>query len=769
MYRKLLIIGFAFLIVACEKKTSKTFTSGNLVRNASELNKAITNASAGDNIILKNGVWKDIQINFFGKGTESKPITLSAETPGKVFIEGESCIKLAGEYLNVDGLYFKNGYTPTNAVIGFRFKEDSVASYCRVTNCVIENYNQPHRDKFDLWVEFFGRHNVLDHCYLAGKANKGPTVRTELRGNKSINNHHKISNNYFGPRPRLGGPQGETIQLGDSYTSMSPSYTLIENNLFDRCNGEVEVISSKTNFNIFKNNVFYKSEGSLVTRHGNYCRIDGNYFIGDGNENVGGVRLVNTGHWVVNNYFYNLKGKNFRSPLAIMNGIPKSSQNRYNQVTDVVVAYNTWVNCIDPWHVGIGVNIDQTDVLPLSEIRSDRPIRTIIANNIIYNDKGDINPIVAHDKIDGITFKSNLTNNKNGVIEGLQIGSFGISKVAENLYFPSNLPKVVTYKGFEFETIETDLLGNVRKDNNSIGAVVGTTQKDPLILDKKKYGPNWFTSEKPILKARIHSVANAGDLALKIKAAKNGDIVELASGAYELQKSLVINKKIIIRSKNAKNKATIIYSGLSETPAFEMHPYGELSLDNIILIGKNTQYLFATLKENMSSHYNISVSECEISNFQYVVKAYKESMADDIIFRNSIIKNCANGIELSAEINAEGDYNAEFLTIDSCHFENISSNVIDYYRGGYDESTIGGNLLIQNSVFTNCGSKSKNSILLNTEGIINVDISKNTFKDNRVKLVALLWGAKNNIHYENKIINSGKILVEENLRVKILY
>jgi len=72
-------------------------------------------------------------------------------------------------------------------------------------------------------------------------------------------------NNHFGPRPVKGGPSGETIQLGDSYTSMSPSHTMVANNLFEECNGEVEVISSKTNFNVFKNNVFYKSEGSLVT------------------------------------------------------------------------------------------------------------------------------------------------------------------------------------------------------------------------------------------------------------------------------------------------------------------------------------------------------------------------------------------------------------------------------------------------------------------------------------------------------------------------
>ena len=772
MFRNLLFISLIFLMTACQNETSTTNLSGKKVSNDTELNEAIANAIAGDNIILANGIWKDVQINFTGKGTEANPISLRAETPGKVFMEGQSCLKLAGEYLNVDGLYFRNGYTPTMVVIAFRTNKDSLASHCKVTNCVIENFNQPHRDKGDLWVEFYGRHNMLDHCYLAGKSNQGPTVRVDIKGNQSINNYHKITNNYFGPRPRKGGAKAETIQLGSSFTSMSPSFTTVANNLFERCNGEVEVISSKTNFNVFSNNVFYKSEGSLVTRHGNYCRIDGNYFIGDGNKNVGGVRLINTGHWVVNNYFYNLKGQNFRSPLAIMNGIPKSPLNRYNQVTDVVVAHNTYINCVEPWHFGVGTNISQKDVLPLSEIRSARPIRTLVANNIIYNEKGDTNPIIAHDKIDGITFKSNLTNNQNAEVkkvEGMQIANFEISEVAENIYVSSNSPEVEIFNGFDFESIEKDLFGNARKDKNSIGAVAGSLAKDPMILGKKKYGPNWFSNEVPEVTAETHAVNNVSDFTAKIKAVKNGDIIELAAGTFELNTSLVIDKKITIQSKDNNSQAIIIYSGAAKTPAFEMNPRGELNLQHITLMGKNSQYAFATLKENMSNLYNLTVSECEISNFDYVLKAYKESMADEILFAKSSLKNCANGIELSEEINDKGDYNVEFLTIDNCQFENIKSNVIDYYRGGYDESTIGGNLIVRNNTFTNCGSEEKNGILLNTRGIINVDIANNTFKNNRVKLVALLWGAKNNTHSENEIINSGKMLVEENLKLKLMY
>ncbi|WP_025743503.1 chondroitinase-B domain-containing protein [Aquimarina pacifica] len=776
MKRIFIFLTIITTLFSCKKGDTQETIVGSVttLNNAEELKNAIKEAKPGDELVLANGVWKDVEIKFTSKGTEDKPITLRAETAGKVFIEGKSYLKFGGEHLVVSGLYFRNGYTPSNAVIDFKVKKDQVGNYCRVTNCVIEDFNQLKRDIKDHWVEFWGRHNQLDHCYIAGKSNEGPTVRVEIKGNRNIKNFHQIVNNHFGPRPRKGGPRGETIQLGDSFSSMSPSNTTIANNLFEECNGEVEIISSKTNFNIFKNNVFYKSEGSLVTRHGNYATIDGNYFIGDGvSENYGGIRLINTGHTVINNYFYNIKGKNFRSPLAVMNGIPKSPLNRYNQVTDVTVAYNTWVNCDSPLQFGVGTNVSQKDVLPLSEIRSAKPIRTVVANNIIYNEKGDATPVVAHDSINGVKFKNNIINNQGVSFEGpkgLKEQTIAVSKINDYLLIPKLEGKEEVYNGFGFDEIKTDLFGNSREESNAIGAVSVATTTDPFILDKKKYGTDWFSNEKPETKAKtIEATTAAGDLAAKIAGASDGDIISLSPGEYTFDSSLVINKTITIQSKNADEKAQLLYVGKEGTPAFEMNPKGNLFLNNVVIKGQNTQYAFASLKENMSSLYNVTVDGAEISNFDYVLKAYKQTFSDDIIFKNSTLKDCANGIELSQETNDKGDYNVEFLTIDNCQFDNIASNVIDYYRGGYDESTIGGNLSVTNSTFTNSGSKETNGILLNHRGIVNVNIAKNTFKNNRVKLVAMLWGAKNNTHADNEIVNSGKLIVEENIKLKLMY
>ena len=771
MIRKnLLLISAVFLLLlfSCGENLNDTSV---LVKDISQLNAAIAKASPGDDIVMANGDWNDVQIRFVGYGKEKQPITLRAETPGKVFIEGISNLEISGDYLEVNGLFFRNGHSPTENVIAFRTSQDSVANHSSVSNCVILDFNNLERDQDNLWVQFYGKHNKLDHCYIAGKTNGGPTVRVDLKGNQSIRNYHQIVNNHFGPRPRKGGARGETIQLGSSFTSMSPSNTTIANNLFEECNGEVEIISSKTNFNSIKNNVFYKSEGSVVTRHGNYVTVDGNYFIGDGvNEQYGGIRIINTGHWVTNNLFYKIKGKNFRSPIAIMNGIPKSPLNRYNQVTDVVVAYNTFVDSDSPFQFGVGTNIAQADVLPESEIRSARPLRTEVVNNVIYNSVGDPSPIVEHDKADGVTFKSNIIYN-NGVAisnpHGLITKKLTLTDIGTDLSVPTTgFDDVEVYHGFDFETITEDLLGNSREKATKIGAILNADNVNLNLLDKSKYGADWFSAEVEAKEVTTHNVSNVDELVAKLKEAESGDILNLNDGSYQISTSLVINKTVTIQSKG---KAEILYDGAENTPALELHPYGNLTLQNINLKGTNTQFAFASLKENMFNHFGLEVIDSEISNFNYALKVYKQSFSEEIIFKNTAISNCENGIELSEETNDRGDYNTEYLTIDTCQFTNVKQNVIDYYRGGYDESTIGGNLLVTNSTFTNCGAKEENRRLFNHNGIVNVNLTKNTFKNNKVQFVSILWGAKNNVESENNLVNSGQLKTEENLVMKLMY
>ena len=48
-------------------------------------------------------------------------------------------------------------------------------------------------------------------------------------------------------------------------------------------------------------------------------------------------------------------------------------------------------------------------------------------------------------------------------------------------------------------------------------------------------------------------------------------------------------------------------------------------------------------------------------------------------------------------------------------------------------------------------------------------LEENDFKNNPVKRVAVLWGAKNNSHRNNRLKQSGTIEVQEQQALEILY
>ena len=63
---------------------------------------------------------------------------------------------MAGNYLHVEGLVFKNGFTPTTEVISFKKDKNSVANNSRLTACVIDNFNNTERHQPETWLAIYG-------------------------------------------------------------------------------------------------------------------------------------------------------------------------------------------------------------------------------------------------------------------------------------------------------------------------------------------------------------------------------------------------------------------------------------------------------------------------------------------------------------------------------------------------------------------------------------------------------------------------------------
>ena len=234
---------------------------------------------------------------------ENRPIVIRAATPGKVVLSGESRLRLAGSYLQVEGLSFERGHHDGD-VISFRADSKRMARHCRITQCAVRDYNGPDKKQKDTkWVSIYGTQNRFDHCHLTGKTSPGTTLVVWLADEP---NGHQIDHNYFGPRPSLGENGGETIRVGDSNWSQHSSQTLVESNLFERCNGEIEIVSNKSCDNVYRGNTFVECEGALTLRHGNRCTVEGNFFFGNGKKMTGGVRIIGEDHRIVNNYFQRL-------------------------------------------------------------------------------------------------------------------------------------------------------------------------------------------------------------------------------------------------------------------------------------------------------------------------------------------------------------------------------------------------------------------------------------------------------------------------------
>ncbi|MCX8035488.1 MAG: polysaccharide lyase 6 family protein [Candidatus Sumerlaeia bacterium] len=340
----------------------------------SQFNEAVKKAAPGDSIILANGLWRDADLAFRATGTASQPITLRAETPGKTILCGQSRLHIGGSHLVVEGLVFRDGGNRTDA-IEFRTRSDYPARHCRVTQCAILDYNPADPAQENKWVQIYGEHNRVDHCWFSGKTTRGPVLAVWLSDQP---NYNRIDHNYFGRRPEFPKNGAEIIRIGDSDSSMQNSRTTVEFNYFEECNGEIETISNKSCENIYRCNTFERCQGTLTLRHGNRCVVEGNFFFGHNIKETGGVRVIGEEHRVAHNYFADLRGDGTRSALSIMNGVRNSPLNGYFQVKRAVIEFNTFVNCRSP--IEIGSADSSRNSLP--------PEDCILRNNLVIGNKG---------------------------------------------------------------------------------------------------------------------------------------------------------------------------------------------------------------------------------------------------------------------------------------------------------------------------------------------------------------------------------------------
>ena len=453
--------------------------------------------SAGDTIEWKNGTWANQVVSFKASGTAAQPIVLMAQTAGLVVFTGASHIGFSGSYIEVSGLFFKNGNLSTSDIIGFRTSSTEFANNCRVTNCAIVDCNPADSLIDTKWVSLYGANNKVDHCSFQNKTNMGTLLVVWLTA--GIVPNHIVEQNYFGYRNSNVDSAGaelngqEIMRLGDSSTSMQTAGIQVTNNFFEHCNGEIETISNKSCGNYYSNNVFYECNGMVTLRHGNGCTVDGNYFFGNKNSSSGGVRIIGANHKVYNNYFEKLGGSGFRSAVCIVRGKLNSLANEYFQVKNALVAFNTMVDCNTSFT--INYNSSSTYTMP--------PIGTVIANNNIYNtstSNTNINVSQTDPTMD-ITWNNNLMNQgkySNFTATGTQVitgkdPKLALAGTSINMYEPGLTSGLLSYTTSDYLEITVDIRGRNRGTTAKVPGCSQTTGATTRVMpNRSTTGASYF-------------------------------------------------------------------------------------------------------------------------------------------------------------------------------------------------------------------------------------------------------------------------------------
>ncbi|MCD0489970.1 polysaccharide lyase 6 family protein [Pedobacter sp. MC2016-14] len=675
--------------------------SGQLVHNGKELQAALAAAKPGAKITMADGLWKDQKLVLKANGTAEQPIRVAPQTPGGVVISGASNFKISGTYLEVADLHFNNGYSPNGDLIIFSTGTNELANYCRITGFVIENFSQADRFKNDNWIVLWGKHNRVDHCTLINKINLGPTLIVELNDERSQQNYHSIDHNYFKGRQRLGSNGGETMRIGVSRYSLTPSRTSIKNNYFEQCNGEVEVVSVKSGENQVSFNTFSECEGSLVLRHGSANVVEGNVFLGNNKPFTGGVRVINPGHKVFNNVFKDLKGDAFRAALAVMNGVPNSAINRYYQVKDADIYQNTFINCA---HIDFGTGKDAE--------RTAAPENVQFRNNLVLTDQEPI--YTDYNLTPGLSVKNNAVGS-NAKIK-LPAG-FEATKIKNKTVAGLSLPQGSAKAGADLSVL------SIQNWNNS--------------------GASWYRAANTTGKVKGKKIglklADVSGLSQMLTGLNDGDTLVFAeAGHYKLKSEMVVKNKLVFMAAPALAAQPVLVNVANQSiPAFiSIENGGELKVKGLAFSGTfesfgDVQAGIRSTDLPMNRHYSLFVEDCHFYNFNEstfsAIKASKSTFADSLVVINSKFSNLSGtAIDFSAEKEDKGIYNAENTLIQNCVFTGVLGSALNLYRGGNDESTLGPFLIVNQCTFNEVDNREKGAAM-KLQGVQHASILNSIF------------------------------------------
>ncbi len=253
------------------------------VSSAAQLSTALAQARPGDKVAVAAGVYDTGLVAVAHSGTAEAPITIIAATPGQAVFTGAGGLDLAGvSHVVVQGFVFAND-------AGLTVPGDAAA------NRVTRNVFKGNPSGADLSVK--ANDTEVDHNTFENRTSQGVYLQVVGPGSHDMAQRVHVHHNYFYNHQYKGANGGESIRFGLSGRQHAVANGLIEDNLFEKADGDSEAISVKSSNNVVRHNTIINSKGTLSLRHGWNTLVDGNILIGSST----GIRFFGNNHVVINN------------------------------------------------------------------------------------------------------------------------------------------------------------------------------------------------------------------------------------------------------------------------------------------------------------------------------------------------------------------------------------------------------------------------------------------------------------------------------------
>jgi len=275
----LLAIAGGQLASAATGATPRTFA----VSSAAQLSAALAQAQPGDRVEVAAGTYATGPIRVPHPGTAQAPITVTAATIGQVRFTGAGGLDLTGAaHVVVQGFVFANnaGLTVPGSATGTRITRDTF---------------QGNPGGADLTVA--ASDTEVDHDTFENRTAVGVYLQVIGPGAHDMAQRVHVHQNYFFNHQFKGANGGESIRFGLSGRQHAVANGLIENNLFDKADGDSEAISVKSSNNVVRYNTIINSRGTISLRHGWNSLVEGNILIGG----TTGIRFFGNNHVIINN------------------------------------------------------------------------------------------------------------------------------------------------------------------------------------------------------------------------------------------------------------------------------------------------------------------------------------------------------------------------------------------------------------------------------------------------------------------------------------